>query len=249
MADFGQALANLEMPQINEDELNGFANFLEQGLGEDLEDADAWRDLHEFLFRWRNDLDGQQRQQQRAFFQTLANRALTEARNLAGLNNPPVPVRIRPQVPAFLEEEDLEEEEEGEWEGEREADDPAAHFMGMAPQAQGGDPRNTPNSRRTGDPASSRGRIRTPPNLDSDGSMVDEEEFAPGPRPVPRPRSPGTPNPESPRGRGKPTIRIPYEEFVKEHRHLLDVLSKGDRKSLREEYEAQKAELGRHGRF
>jgi hypothetical protein len=105
MADFGQALANIEMPQINEDELNGFANFLEQGFDDEMgAEADAWSDLHEFLFRWRNDLDGQQRQQQRAFFQVLANRALVEARNLVGLNNPPVPVHIRPQVPDFLDE-------------------------------------------------------------------------------------------------------------------------------------------------
>ena len=50
-------------------------------------------------------------------------------------------------------------------------------------------------------------------------------------------------------GRGKPMVRMPYDEFVKEHKHLLDVLSKGDRKSLREEYASQKAELGRHGKF
>jgi len=51
------------------------------------------------------------------------------------------------------------------------------------------------------------------------------------------------------KGKGKRMVRMPYDEFVKEHKHLLDVLSKGDRKSLREEYESQKAELGRHGRM
>lgn len=56
-------------------------------------------------------------------------------------------------------------------------------------------------------------------------------------------------NPRPFRGQGKRTVRMPYDEFMAEHRHLLDVLSKGDRKTLREEYEAQKAELGRHGMF
>lgn len=56
-------------------------------------------------------------------------------------------------------------------------------------------------------------------------------------------------NPKPFRGRGKRTVRMPYDEFVAEHKHLLDVLSKGDRTSLREEYTKQKEELGRHGRF
>lgn len=76
------------------------------------------------------------------------------------------------------------------------------------------------------------GVVQSPPHAVAGGDPEEEEE-----------------NPRQFRGQGKRMVRMPYDEFVKEHKHLLDVLSKGDRKTLREEYESQKAELGRHGRM
>jgi len=46
------------------------------------------------------------------------------------------------------------------------------------------------------------------------------------------------------RGQGKRMVRMPYDEFVKEHKHLMDVLSKGDRKSLRGRVYQSKGRVG-----
>lgn len=240
MEAFREALELIEMPAMNEADFNTFADILQEGL-EFVEDAEALQDLQGTLVRWVDPqgLNPQQRQQNRNFWNRLARRALTEMRNLVGLNNPPEPLPLRINNPPWIED-DFEEEEGGFDQAEEQAEilrdeerrrqeqleNPHDRLPSPRLASQASDPRSV--------------AITTPRNLDSSRSMSsrDDDEFAPGPRPA-----------VEPRGRGKRTIRMPYDEFVAEHKHLLHVLDKGDRKTLREEYKKQKEELGRHGRF
>jgi hypothetical protein len=98
-----------------EEELNTLADQLISEVG----NVGAIYDLSEFLSRWRTDLDEQENQQQEAFFRALAKRAQTQARNLTGVNNPPVSLPRKPQVPVFLKETESGDETESEEETDR----------------------------------------------------------------------------------------------------------------------------------
>lgn len=45
------------------------------------------------------------------------------------------------------------------------------------------------------------------------------------------------------KGCGADSIIMPKKEFVAEHKRLLSILKKGDKKELKKEYEEQSAEL------
>ena len=102
-----------QLPRMNERAFNDFVDALEREVDED--EQDAIRDLAVTLTRWVNprDLPVEQRARNRTFWMRLAERARTEARNATGQNDPPVMPPLRPRNPAWIGEDEDNEEEQG----------------------------------------------------------------------------------------------------------------------------------------